>query len=118
MTIDPKILTELKTSLTEEKKRIEDELSRIAKPSKSGEYETNFDDFGDDEDENASEVEAYTDNLALEDNLSHQLKEINEALLRMENGTYGFCENCRKEIDIERLKAYPSATTCVNCLEV
>ncbi len=116
MTLDQKTLAELKEKLIAEKKRLESELSQIAKPTEiPGDYETKFEDIGRGEDENASEVEQYSDNLALEDTLEKQLKEANNALERMEKGTYGICESCNQEIDPERLRAYPAAATCIRC---
>lgn len=116
MTIQPEILKELKEKLLAEKNRFEEELGRIAKPTKAeGDYETSYNDIGKDEDENATEVEEYTDNLALEANLEKQLKEINDALERMDNGTYGKCVNCSKDIPVERLMAYPAAKKCLDC---
>ena len=116
MNIDQKTLNELKTKLQNEKIRIEEELNRIAKPTRSnGDYTTSFNNIGTDEDENASEVEEYADNLALEANLHEQLKEILEALERINAGTFGFCENCNAAISIERLMAYPAARKCLNC---
>lgn len=116
MSLDPKTLTELKEKLTQERGRIREELSRIAKPTKdSDDFNTTFNDIGDDEDENASEVEEYTDNLAIEAVFEKQLKEIAEALEKIDLGTYGKCENCKKDIPIERLRAYPAAKTCFNC---
>ena len=116
MAIDPKIHEELKRKLLEEKSRVEEELSRFAKPTGiPGDYETRFNDIGTDVDENASEVEEYVDNLALENTLEKELKDANEALTRMERGAYGICENCHKEIDLQRLRAYPAAKTCIKC---
>jgi RNA polymerase-binding protein DksA len=119
MAIDKKIQEELKIKLLDEKKRTEDELSRIAKPTDvPGDYETRYEDIGTDTDENASEVETYTDNLALEDNLEKELRKINEALAKMESGSYGMCGNCKQEIDIERLMAYPAAINCIKCKQL
>lgn len=116
MTIEPKILAELKEKLEEEKKQLENELVRIAKPTNTkGAYETNFNEIGSDEDENASEVEEYTDNLALEENLEKQLKDVMDALGRMTAGTYGKCVNCNEEIPLDRLMVYPAAKNCINC---
>ena len=116
MSLDPQTLVELKEKLTKEKERIKEELGRIAKPAKAAyDYTTTFNDIGDDEDENATEVEEYTDNLALESVFEKQLKEISEALEKMEASNYGKCENCGANIPIERLKAYPAAKTCSNC---
>lgn len=116
MAIDPKIKEELKKKLLDEKTRIENELSLFAKPTGvPGDYETKFEDIGTGTDENASEVEEYTDNLALENTLEKQLKKISDALDRMKKGIYGTCENCKGDIDIERLRAYPAAGTCIKC---
>lgn len=116
MALDPQTLAELKDKLLQEETRIKDELGRIANPTKDAtDYVTKFEDMGDDEDENATEVNDYTDNLALESNLEKQLKEVAEALERMENGTYGKCDNCGTEIPLDRLKAYPAAKTCIKC---
>lgn len=116
MPIDEKIKEELKNKLLEEKGRLEKELSSFARPTGvPGSYETKFEDIGTDPDENASEVEAYADNLALENNLEKQLREINEALDRMDKGTYGICDNCRQEIGLDRLRAYPAAIKCLKC---
>lgn len=115
--IDEKTLAELKEALTKEKEELERGLNSIAKPvdEKKGDYETSFDDIGRDEDENATETEEYTDNLPVEITLEKRLQEVLAALKRIENGTYGNCQNCGQEIDIERLKANPAATTCIKC---
>jgi DnaK suppressor protein len=42
-------------------------------------------------------------------------KEVVAALARIEDGTYGRCENCGAEIPDERLEAVPTATLCVAC---
>lgn len=116
MALDQKTLTELKEKLLQEKTRIEEEIGRIAKPTKdSAGFDTNFNEIGTDEDENASEVEEYTDNIAIESTLEKQLKDVMEALEKIEAGTYGKCENCGTDIPLERLKAYPSAKTCLSC---
>lgn len=40
---------------------------------------------------------------------------IREALGRIQEGTFGICEECGEEIDIERLKARPVTTLCIDC---
>ena len=37
------------------------------------------------------------------------------AMQRLDEGTYGNCENCHNPIPVERLEVFPSATTCVHC---
>ena len=47
-----------------------------------------------------------------------ELKEINEALESIKNGTYGVCEMCDESIAIGRLKAKPFAKFCTDCREI
>jgi YteA family regulatory protein len=51
----------------------------------------------------------------LEENSEHVLAEIDAALQRIEDGTYGTCTNCGKPIPPERLEARPYATLCIDC---
>lgn len=45
------------------------------------------------------------------------IKKIDEALRRIEDGTFGECEDCGEDIEIRRLEARPTATLCVFCKE-
>ena len=45
------------------------------------------------------------------------LYHIEQALSRIEDGSYGKCESCTKNIGIERLKALPYARLCIECKE-
>lgn len=53
--------------------------------------------------------------MSVIDQLEDQLVEVNKALERIEEGTYGICTNCGKPIQAERLEALPSAALCINC---
>jgi DnaK suppressor protein len=112
--IDVKIIKELKNQLLEEKSHLEEDLKKIA-TKEDGDYETKFDDLGRSQEENAEEVDEYSTNLSITETLENNLKDVDEALDRIVKGTYGFCENCQKEIDIERLKANPAAKNCIKC---
>ncbi|MEK9151438.1 MAG: TraR/DksA C4-type zinc finger protein [Patescibacteria group bacterium] len=114
MPFDATLIAELKEKLLEEKSRLESELSRFAKSTGiAGSYETQIENIGTDPDENATEVEGYVDNLALESNLEGQLKDATDALEKMSKGTYGICEKTGKEISVDRLKVYPAARTAI-----
>jgi len=79
--------------------------------------------------EDAGEETAYDNHLAdtatetydreldytLEENSEHVLADIDAALKRIEEGTYGICTNCGKPIAVERLEALPWATLCIDC---
>lgn len=53
--------------------------------------------------------------LDLEQVEREQLLQIEEALERMEEGAYGICQNCKKEIPYKRLKAVPFALYDAEC---
>src|SRR5215510_618126 len=53
--------------------------------------------------------------LALASRQSQLIKEIDEALDRIEDGTYGLCTRCGKPLDEERLKAMPTAKYDAEC---
>lgn len=55
--------------------------------------------------------------LRLRDRERKLLKKIEEALLRIEDGTFGICKECGEEIDENRLRARPVATLCISCKE-
>ena len=47
--------------------------------------------------------------------VEHELAEIDRALARIADGTYGFCARCGKRITVARLDARPTATLCIDC---
>lgn len=53
--------------------------------------------------------------LRLRDRESRLIFKIKEALERIENGTFGVCEECGEEISLKRLRARPMATLCIHC---
>lgn len=44
-----------------------------------------------------------------------EVRQVEAALLRIGNGSYGFCIDCDDPIAVERLQAYPSAQRCLRC---
>lgn len=117
--IDAKTLAELKKSLLNKKAKITAQLETFAGKSKDlkGDFDTKFDEVGDRPEENASEVEMYENNLGVEHQLEKDLADIDEALGKIDDGSYGICTNCGKAqtIDTKRLKAFPEAKTCIKC---
>ena len=117
--IDDKTLAELKKLLLEKRKRLQADLENFAKKTKDikDDFQTKFPQVGDHYEENTTEVEMYEDDLGVEHSLEKDLAAVDEALDRMEKGTYGTCDNCGEvqTIDIARLKAFPEAKTCIKC---
>ena len=53
--------------------------------------------------------------LRIRDRESKLIKKIKKAIERIENGTFGICESCGEDISIQRLKARPVTTQCIDC---
>ena len=56
-------------------------------------------------------------NAKIIDSRSESLEQIEDALAKIEEGTYGICEECGGEISEGRLKARPVTTLCIQCKE-
>jgi RNA polymerase-binding protein DksA len=54
---------------------------------------------------------------AIGDETRQSIREISQALQRIEDGTYGVCERCGEDISPQRLAALPSAAHCIRCAE-
>lgn len=117
--IDEKTLLELKKALLEKRAKIQADLEVIGKKEKGvkDDYATKFEQVGDRPEENASEVEMYENDLGIEHSLEKDLEDIDQALEKIEDGSYGICTNCgtSQTIDMARLKAFPEAKTCIKC---
>jgi len=116
--MDQDFLEKVKNQLLAEKTKLEEELSRFAhrnpKATKT-DYDTDFEDIGSKEDENAAEVARFSDNLSLENTLEKALRDVEGALKRVEEGTYGICKYCKSEISQERLIARTTSSACIQC---
>jgi YteA family regulatory protein len=62
-----------------------------------------------------TEVFERSKDIGLRDLARVQLFKIREALARIEEGNYGICEHCGKEIPESRLEAVPETTLCLHC---
>lgn len=62
----------------------------------------------------AEDTRAMVDEVALT-NATEELKQIVAALRHIEDGTYGFCEDCGESIDDRRLAAMPATPFCTAC---
>lgn len=112
-----------KKKLEEEKERLEKELSTVAqeKEAKEGQEGTSswqalgtlVDESTEaDPNEVADKIEEFETNQAITESFKAELRDINDALQKIEAGTYGMCEICNEEIEDDRLEANTSARTC------
>ncbi len=95
---------------------LEKELASVGRknPDNASDWEaTEKDDIDPAEDaEVASSMETFENNQGILNQLEKQLNEVKDALVKIENGTYGKCEVCGADIENDRLEANPSAKTC------
>lgn len=115
--MDAHYIEEFKKTLEKERDMLVAELKSIAtpNPNKKGGWEVTYPHFEEnpsntqDVDETADEFEEYEMRLATQKSLESRLLQVRAALERIQNGTYGKCMHCKKEISIERLRANPAA---------
>ena len=112
--MDAKTLKEIEVKLLEQKKDLETELNKLSSQGATG-REANFQNIGTDEDDNAQEVSNFSDQLSLVAELSKHLEDVEKALKKVKDGSYGICKYCKKEIDPRRLLARPDSGSCVEC---
>ena len=106
-----------KKDLLKIKKRVESEIGHISECSlrEDEECKAKFPNYGDKEEDNATEVDVYENYTSLEASLNKLLEEVNSALKKIEKGDYGECDNCEKLISKRRLEAFPEAPLCIDC---
>lgn len=115
--MDQSTLKKIETQLLGEKKKLERELGQFSKKNAHNpeDYNATFPQFGEKEEDNATEVAQYSDNLTLERTLESSLRDVKKALESIKKGTYGVCKYCKKPIDPKRLLARPTSASCVEC---
>lgn len=105
-----KEIEEFKTRLAEMKAELESSIARL---KEENDAVTTSDDGVDLEDEASLETESRTE-TALLIQQQHELDEVNHALVKIENGTYGVCEASGDIISLERLRAMPHTRYCID----
>ena len=116
--MNQELIEKLKQALEAEKKSLQKELESFATedPKLKHNWDTKYPNREDgDKDEEADEVQEYDNKLSLEYSMELKLKDVSNALEKIEKGGYGICENCGKKIDEKRLLACPEAKTCLRC---
>ncbi len=68
-----------------------------------------------DPNDRATQEEEFALELRTRDRERKLIRKIDEAILALDNGDYGFCEVCGIEIGVRRLEARPTATLCIDC---
>ena len=104
----------LRSRLESERKRVIEELGQLKAGVRPAEERREGSPFGKREEE-ATETFELEKRLALEKRLVSQLAEVERALHKFDDGTYGLCDSCGQSIDPARLEALPQANLCLSC---
>jgi len=104
----------LRSRLKDEQKRLVEELEQLKASIRPAEVRREGSPFGKREEE-ASESFELEKRLALEKQIREHLSEVEQALRKFEEGTYGLCDSCGQSIDPARLEALPQASLCLDC---
>jgi DnaK suppressor protein len=99
-----------KRELLEERAELRDQLRRI---DNNAEYEGVG--YGNHMADDGTEAFEQTVGVAFRRKIAASLGDVERALAKFDNGTYGICESCGGRIDRARLEALPSAVYCLEC---
>jgi len=107
------VLNELRKHLEEEKKRTDDRIDQLSAQDPFSDPDRANDNAASDSE--ASEESSHDRFSAMVDELKTRRTDIDAALGRIADGTYGYCINCKKMIDTDRLAILPTAILCLTC---
>lgn len=107
------ILLDIKKQLEEEKGKITVNINSLRAQDPFSDPDRLNDNAASDTD--AKEETSHERVEAIEKELRINMEEVDKALERIENGTYGICQNCGNMIDTDRLSVKPTALFCLSC---
>lgn len=105
-------------ALLDERKRVEHALASL-RDQHPGSLDEEVEEIAATSDNHLAETATATlgreIDYTLGENSEQVLADIDSALQRIDDGTYGTCVNCGREIPVQRLEAYPAASLCIDC---
>lgn len=107
------VLKTIKKNLILEKAKLTEQLKKLKQEDPFSDPERVNDNAASDTD--AKEEVDHERIEALQIDIQDNLTAITAALERIKNGSYGFCKNCKKMIDTDRLNVNPTAKFCITC---
>ncbi len=104
----------LRSRLENDRKHLLHELEQLMANAHPTDERREGSPFGKREEE-ATETSELEKRLALEKRTRELLAEVEHALQKFEEGTYGLCDKCGQPLDPDRLEALPQAGLCLQC---
>lgn len=110
-------LNEMKRRLEAKRRELRENLGELTEASPTPVDPIEASEGPQDFEESAVDVNEMEDERAIRANERELLQQVNQALARIDNGTYGICANCNRPINEKRLEAIPWASLCLDCEE-
>jgi DnaK suppressor protein len=109
-----KIRTALAERRTDLRSEYDHTLSEIAELQR----DRLTDSAGDDQADTGTKTFEREQEISLANGILERITQVERALERLDEGSYGWCERCGNQIPVERLAAFPSATLCITCKQL
>jgi RNA polymerase-binding transcription factor DksA len=114
MALTPKQIQELRHRVLERRRQLAAEIRGDAERARGEQYGELAGATHDTGDESVADLLADLDQAEMTRDLG-ELRDLEAARLRLADGSYGTCVDCKGDIGYERLRANPAATRCVRC---
>ncbi len=117
-TVSPQLageFAEIRKSLEQRKEELHAEHDRVITEMQRMQEDQAADSAGDDQADTGNQTFEREQELALANGILERVNQVEQALSRLDAGTYGQCERCGNQIPKARLEAFPAATLCVTC---
>ena len=101
----------LRQTLVDRKAELEVELGRLTAPPTTGAAVS----FGKRVGDGTTEAVERLSTTATARSIAHSIEDIDRALVKIDDGSYGKCDVCGNDIGVARLDALPAASRCVEC---
>jgi DnaK suppressor protein len=115
--LDAKAIAKIRAQLEEERRSLEAEMAELEEESFRGTQSEITGEVGIDEDfaDAGSATFDREQALSIANNIRDLIDQVDRALSRIDEGTYGSCERCGRPIEAARLRALPRTLWCTDC---
>jgi RNA polymerase-binding protein DksA len=115
--LDAKTMARIRQQLVDERRALEGEMAELEEESFQGTQSEITGEVGIDEDfaDAGSATYDREQALSIANNIRDLIDQVDRAIARIDEGSYGACERCGRPIDAARLKALPRTLLCTDC---
>lgn len=108
----------IRLALTARRDELQEEYDQTLTDITELQRERLTDSAGDDQADTGTKTFEREQEITLANAILDRVNQVERALERLDEGSYGWCERCGTPIPVERLAAFPSATLCVSCKQL